>query len=273
MKKLFGFVCVMMLCLTGCSNSENRLESIMNKGVMTMVTSPDYPPYEFIDSSKAGDDQYVGADIELARYIANELGVELKIEAVDFNTVLGNMSMGLNDISISGMVPTPERLETMSFSISYDPNLDASQDHGLIVLEDKVADYTSLESFDGLIVGAQSASLQEQFTLEQIPNVKIETIANLNDGILMLLTGKIDALACSSETAQQMVDANEGVMMSNVYFDSSSVAEGTCVAVPKDEQELIDAINVIIEDVLAQGLYQKWVDEGMELSTSLGLND
>ncbi|MFI3283520.1 MAG: transporter substrate-binding domain-containing protein [Erysipelotrichaceae bacterium] len=274
MKKLFVCLFVMMLSLTGCSSSsENRLETILESGVITVVTSPDFPPYEFIDPTKTGNEQYVGADLELARYIASELGVELEVEAVDFNTVLGNISMGLNDMAIASMAPTDERLESMSFSISYDPNLDESQDHGLIILEEELGDYTSLESFSDLVIGVQSASLQEQFTIEQIPNAVTEVISNLNDGVLMLLTGKIDALACSTETALQLVLNNDGIAMSGVYFDSSSVSQGASVAVPLGEDELVAAIDEIVEKVLAEGLYDQWVEESQALATSLGLSE
>ena len=94
--------------MAGCSNSgagesssasnpsssagQNRLEQIKQAGKIVFVTSPDYAPYEFIDLDKMGqgDDQYVGADIELAKYIAQELGVELEIHPMDFDSVLAS---------------------------------------------------------------------------------------------------------------------------------------------------------------------------------------
>ena len=71
-----------MLCACGARQSSaeasNRLEQIKQKGYIEVVTEPYFAPNEFIDSTKTGDEQYVGADIELARYIADKLGVELQ---------------------------------------------------------------------------------------------------------------------------------------------------------------------------------------------------
>lgn len=63
----------------------NALEKIKADGVLTVALSPDFSPMEFVDSSKTGQDQYVGFDITLAKYIAENLGVELVIEPMGFD--------------------------------------------------------------------------------------------------------------------------------------------------------------------------------------------
>ncbi|MFA6610821.1 MAG: transporter substrate-binding domain-containing protein, partial [Bacilli bacterium] len=86
MKKIICFMLlfVSLFVLAGCN--KNVLDEIVKKGEIVIVTSPDYPAFEFIDESKSGQDKYVGADIEFMKYIAEELGVTLKIEATDFDT-------------------------------------------------------------------------------------------------------------------------------------------------------------------------------------------
>ena len=88
MRKRFGRRWIAMtLCLIlavvlgGCGEAQqenNRLNEILERGYITVTTEPYFAPNEFIDPSKEGDEQYVGADIELAKYIANELGVECR---------------------------------------------------------------------------------------------------------------------------------------------------------------------------------------------------
>ena len=66
-----------------------------------LATSPDFAPLEFEDLS-SGEAQYVGSDIELAKYIAEKLGVELEISAMDFSAVQAAIPSGQADIAISG---------------------------------------------------------------------------------------------------------------------------------------------------------------------------
>ena len=86
MKKLLTIAaaCLLSFTMTACSSNneggqsaapQNKLEEIQQKGKLVMAVSPDFPPFEFIDNTKSGIDQYVGADIELGKYIAEQLGV------------------------------------------------------------------------------------------------------------------------------------------------------------------------------------------------------
>jgi polar amino acid transport system substrate-binding protein len=81
----------------------NKLEAIQQAGKIVMCTSPDYAPYEFEDLSKKGQDQYVGSDIELGKYIAEQLGVELEIKAMDFSTCLEAITQGTVDMGITAL--------------------------------------------------------------------------------------------------------------------------------------------------------------------------
>ena len=109
MKKLFCLMlaAVMMASLCACSSKDegraNRLEEIKQRGYITVTTEPYFAPNEFIDPSKEGQEQYVGADMELAKYIADSLGVELQIVPLDFTSVLSSVSEGKYDLAISAL--------------------------------------------------------------------------------------------------------------------------------------------------------------------------
>ena len=109
------------LPLAGCSSKEessaaNRLEAIKERGYIEVVTEPYFAPMEFIDPTKEGDEKYVGADIELAHHIADELGVECHIIPLDFTSVLSGVTTGKYDMAISALAYTPERAEAMELS-------------------------------------------------------------------------------------------------------------------------------------------------------------
>ena len=83
-----------------------------------MATSADYPPYEFVDSS-SGSQEIVGFDVDIAKYITEKLGAELKIDNVDFNGLIPALQSKRADFVMAGMTPTPERKQNVDFSEIY----------------------------------------------------------------------------------------------------------------------------------------------------------
>ena len=270
MKKLFCAAlaaAMLMATMSGCGSSQNRLEKIKESGKLVLATSPDFAPLEFEDLS-SGEAQYVGSDIELAKYIAEKLGVELEISAMDFSAVQAAIPSGQADIAISGFARTEERAQNMELSTPFNITEDGGQT--VLVAKGQGANYTAAEDFSGLQIGAQNGSLQYNLVSSQLPeDVEIVPVGSLNDGVLMLETGKIDALASDLSNAELLLESHDGIETTDFMFEYSS--EGNVAAVKKGETELIEAVNEIIEEVNELGLYQQWKDEATELAKSLGL--
>lgn len=270
MKKLFCAAlaaAMLMATMSGCGSSQNRLEKILESGKLVLATSPDFAPLEFEDLS-SGEAQYVGSDIELAKYIAEKLGVELEISAMDFSAVQAAIPSGQADIAISGFARTEERAQNMELSTPFNITEDGGQT--VLVLKGEGANYTAAEDFSGLQIGAQNGSLQYNLVSSQLPeDVEIVPVGSLNDGVLMLKTGKIDALASDLSNAELLLESHDGIETTDFMFEYSS--EGNVAAVKKGETELIEAVNEIIEEVNELGLYEQWKDEATELAKSLGL--
>lgn len=270
MKKLFCAAlaaAMLMATMSGCGSSQNRLEKILESGKLVLATSPDFAPLEFEDLS-SGEAQYVGSDIELAKYIAEKLGVELEISAMDFSAVQAAIPSGQADIAISGFARTEERAQNMELSTPFNITEDGGQT--VLVLKGEGANYTTADDFSGLQIGAQNGSLQYNLVSSQLPeDVEIVPVGSLNDGVLMLETGKIDALASDLSNAELLLESHDGIETTDFMFEYSS--EGNVAAVKKGETELIEAVNEIIEEVNELGLYDQWKEEATELAKSLGL--
>ena len=270
MKKLFCAAlaaAMLMATMSGCGSSQNRLEKILESGKLVLATSPDFAPLEFEDLS-SGEAQYVGSDIELAKYIAEKLGVELEISAMDFSAVQAAIPSGQADIAISGFARTEERAQNMELSTPFNITEDGGQT--VLVAKGQGANYTAAEDFSGLQIGAQNGSLQYNLVSSQLPeDVEIVPVGSLNDGVLMLETGKIDALASDRSNAELLLESHDGIETTDFMFEYSS--EGNVAAVKKGETELIEAVNEIIEEVNELGLYDQWKEEATELAKSLGL--
>ena len=270
MKKLFCAAlaaAMLMATMSGCGSSQNRLEKILESGKLVLATSPDFAPLEFEDLS-SGEAQYVGSDIELAKYIAEKLGVELEISAMDFSAVQAAIPSGQADIAISGFARTEERAQKMELSTPFNITEDGGQT--VLVAKGQGANYTAAEDFSGLQIGAQNGSLQYNLVSSQLPeDVEIVPVGSLNDGVLMLETGKIDALASDLSNAELLLESHDGIETTDFMFEYSS--EGNVAAVKKGETELIEAVNEIIDEVNELGLYEQWKEEATELAKSLGI--
>lgn len=240
------------------SKADGKLKDILDKGQIVLATSPDYPPSEFVDDRG----NVKGSDIMLAQYIANSLGVDLKVETMDFNAVLTAVDTGKVDIGISGFGYKADRAEQFELSHGYQSS-SAAAHHTLLVPAEKADEYKSLADFSGKKIDTQANSLQEMYVTDQIPDADLQKVATLDQAILELQTGKIDAIALDSTTAKNYAETSDGMFVSvyeknGVEFDLSQYADesGNVAAVKKGETSLIDAVNQVIDSLATSGKYE-----------------
>lgn len=240
------------------SKADGKLKDILDKGQIVLATSPDYPPSEFVDDQG----NVKGSDIMLAQYIANSLGVDLKVETMDFNAVLTAVDTGKVDIGISGFGYKADRAEQFELSHGYQSS-SAAAHHTLLVPAEKADEYKSLADFSGKKIDTQANSLQEMYVTDQIPDADLQKVATLDQAILELQTGKIDAIALDSTTAKNYAETSDGMFVSvyeknGVEFDLSQYADesGNVAAVKKGETSLINAVNQVIDSLATSGKYE-----------------
>lgn len=277
MKKVFAIAmaAVMMLCCTACGSkkeeAKDRLAQIREKGYIELCTEPYFAPYEFIDPTKTGDDQYQGMDIEIAKYIADKIGVDLKITALDFTAVLAGVADGKYDFSISAIAYSPSRAEAMRMSDVY---FASNTGYGFLTRAEDVGKYTDIESVKDAVVITQSGSVQEALYNQYINgNCKeFKLVANMTDGYLAVAEGKADVCVCSTASAGLYAEANGGLAISDFRFEVDPNMNGECVAMPMEGTEsLAEIINECIAELNADGKIQQWYEEAEEYASSLGL--
>lgn len=249
------------------AEAAGRLKAIKEAGVLKVATSPDYPPYEFEDITKDGQDKYVGADMELAKYIADKMGVKLQIEAMAFDACMAAVAQGRVDMTICGMVPKEERKATMDFTDVY--YNDGEQ--VVVILKDTADQYKTLADFAGQSVAAQNGSLQYDLVTSQIADAKCEQISAVTDGIMMLKTGKVAGIALASVAAGNYIKNYPDLVVCDEKFEYDSL--GVVAGVVKDEPELLAELNSIIKEVEDSKIYYQWIEEASELSNQIqGMN-
>ena len=245
----------------------NALEKIKADGVLTVALSPDFSPMEFVDSSKTGQEQYVGFDITLAKYIAENLGVELVIEPMGFDASQTAVYTGSVPMSISGYSWTEERAQNYELSDYYYAGENETR-QALLIKKENADKYASPEDLAGQDVGAQNASLQMQLVTEQLADANPVAIGDITVGVMELKSGNIEALAVAYGNAEMIVDANPDLVICTWEFDVKAEYAANVIMMQKGETELLDAVNAILAQAKEANLYDGWYKDAVELGKS-----
>ena len=280
MKKMIALLLALVLALSlaACGNNPantdepqntpaNALEKIKADGVLSVALSPDFSPMEFVDSSKTGQEQYVGFDVMLAQYIAESLGVELVSEPMSFDACQTAVYTASVPMSISGYSWTEERAENYELSDYYYAGENETEQVLLIRAAD-AAKYTKAEDFNGLDVGAQNASLQMQLVTEQLADANPIAIGDITVGVMELKSGNIEALAVAKGNADMIIDANPDLMICEFQFEVKAEYEANVILITKGETELLEAVNAALAKAYAEGMYGPWYEAAVELGKS-----
>lgn len=270
MKKFIALLMVLLVvCLGGCSKIRT-LEDVIESKKLIVGLSADYAPYEFMDASKKGNEQYVGADIEFAKYIAKELGVELVFENVAFELLLGELQIGTIDITISGFTWKDERVGKYQISDSYFDVGEGGQ--GILIKAADAEKFTDVDSLNKADVklGGQNSSVQLDLIKKFMPNAKASAFELIGLGKVDLDQGIVDGISIASNVAKIIMDQNPNkyVLLDDVFEVSSEQSGLYCLANIENES-LMNKVNEIIA-AMDKTLYQTWYDEGVAKAIELG---
>ncbi|CAC6997396.1 amino acid ABC transporter, permease/substrate-binding protein [Staphylococcus aureus DAR116] len=260
MKCLIRFILVLGLLIssamvyinpTAHAEQDQTWEKIKERGELRVGLSADYAPMEF-EHTVNGKTEYAGVDIDLAKKIAKDNNLKLKIVNMSFDSLLGALKTGKNDIIISGMTSTPERKKQVDFSDSY-----MMTKNIMLVKKDKVNEYKDIKDFNNKKVGAQKGTEQEKIAQTEIENASITSLSRLPDVILALKSGKVEGAVVEKPVAEAYLKQNPKLGISNVKFNEEE--KDTVIAVPKDSPKLLSQINKTIKEVKDKGLIDKYM--------------
>lgn len=266
MKKIMAaaLALMMLLSFTACSSNE---ASGSEKKVLTVALSPDFAPMEFVDTSKSGQEQYVGFDVTLANYIADEFGLELELKPMSFDACQTAVQLGTVDMSISGFSWTASRAENFLISDYYIAG-DNETEQVIITLADKAGTFSSAEDFTGLIVAAQAASLQEQLCNEVLADKasEISLFKDINDAVLALQTGKVDAVAVAKGNGDAIIANNPDIGFSGFEFDVDPKYENNVILLNKESTDMLAKVNEALAKAMSEGMYDGWYNDALTLA-------
>ena len=242
MKKIaLVLVLVMMMgLLSGCGDKGTSVKDIQKAGELVIATSPDFPPFENLENGEV-----VGIEIDLLNIICDKLGVELKIEQMNFDSVLPGVQAGKFDLGASGISVTPEREKNVLFT---DPYCLAAQ--AIVVTAD--SDIASKADLEGKTVSVQTGTTAESFCMDN--GYTVNSYEANSDAQTALTSGKVDAWVIDDLTAADMVAVynadNPGAL---VILDEAMTTEPYAFAFSFGSEELVAAINDIVKELVADG--------------------
>ena len=255
-------------------NASGVLDRIRRKGVLRVATEPYFAPQEFIDPEKIGQKQYVGADMELARLIAERMGVDLEIVPMEFTQVLPALSEDQADLTISAIAFTPGRASAYAMSKGY-YYTDSVASTAVIIRQEDHEKIRSIGDLADKTLIAQSSSLQEALAAQHVRYYRefrrVSSIQTVYDAVRQ---GKADAGIVDMETAENYIRNNPGsglALAENLHFELKEQYLGDRIAAKKGEIQLIYFVNGVIDEVLENGTYLKWIEEAQKRADELGM--
>ena len=253
MKKILAMIlaAAMVLGLSACSaktnsDSDDALKTVQS-GKLIMATNAAFPPYEYVDDDGS---TIIGIDAEIAALIAEELGLELQIEDMEFASILTAVQTGKVDIGLAGMTVTDERLQNVNFSSTY-----AKGVQSVIVKED--SDIQSVDDLAGHMIGVQESTTGHIYCEDDFGAENVEAFPTGANAVQALLSGKVDCVVIDNNPAKEYVKANEGLKI----LDTAYAEEDYAAAISKDNEALLEAFNKVLDEKIADGTVQEIIDK------------
>jgi polar amino acid transport system substrate-binding protein len=200
----------------------------------------------------------VGFDIEIAKAIAESIGVELEIVDMKFDGLLPALTTGNIDFIVAGMVASEERKESVDFSVPYY----VAQQRFIVKAEDAQT-LTTPADFEGLKIGAQKSTIQEGIALDKFASSEYIGLSKITDLILELKNDKVDGLILAEPVAKAYVSQNSDLFLAEEILGQE---DGVAIAIDKGNEDLVEEINTILTKLIDDGSIANFIAEATALA-------
>jgi len=241
--RLLVALIVLLAALTGCTEK---------KDTIVMGTNAAFPPFEFI-GGKTGD-EVVGFDVEIAKEIAKDLGKELEIEDMEFDTLLTALNANKIDFVIAGMTINPKRAESVNFS---EPYYEATQ---AIVVKKGQSIIKVIDDLKDKKMSVQLGTTGNDMASKYTEEGKISAFNTGFEAVMELKNGKVDCLIIDQQPAMSFVAKNPELEIISFDFDPEYYG----IAIKKDNRELLDSVNKTLARLKSSGRYDELLSQFMK---------
>ena len=268
MKKLIALALSALLLMSmfaGCVANEPTTPgtntyniNTVEAGYLTVITSPDYAPYEFYVVKDNGEYQLAGFDMALAQYIADYLGLTLKVVPMSFDGIIMEMAAGKADLAIAGLSPDPDRAGTIDFSDIYYGGKQA-----FVTTKEKAAQFTDLASTNNsaYTIAAQTGTIQNDLAAQYSPNANLINLEAATSIVAELSQNLIDGayIEWDVAVAYQAQYPNLQILCEVPYTD-----DGNIIGVAKGNADLLKYVNEALNKCISDGTFAQFVDTALK---------
>lgn len=252
---------VFALAACGSSSNENLQEKVVKKGKLVVAISPDYAPFEF-KTLVNGKDTIVGADVELAKAIAEELGVKLELSSMSFDNVLSSLQTGKADMAISGLSATKERKNAYDFSDPY-----YETENAILVKSSNLDKFASIDSLANQKVAVQKGTIEEGLAKDQLKDSKIVSLTAMGEAINELKSGQVQAVDLEKPVAEGYLSQNSDIALAGFALKTSD-GDAKAVAMPKGSGKMVKTVNKVIKKLAKDDKYKQYISDAAKLTAN-----
>lgn len=237
MKKKLIILSLILLLITGCSKKENKL---------VLVTEAGFAPYEYYQ-----DGEIVGVDIDIAKYLADSLGLELEVKDVAFDSIINEVKTGKADIGAAGISYSEERAKQVDFTINY-----ATSKQVVIVKNDStITNIQDLNNIKNLKVAVQLGTVADTYITDNYKNATITRQKKVLAAIQDLKTNKVDCVVLDELPAKEMLkEYNDLKILSDPLFE-----DNYGMVIKKGNEELLNSVNQTLEKLKNEGKIDEYI--------------
>ena len=224
--------------------------------VYTVATDNAYVPFEYLDDETG---ELVGFDIDLMTALAEEAGIEIEFETLEFSGIVAGLESGRFDAGIAGMTITEERQENIDFTQPY-------YEAGLIlaVTQDKADEIQSIDDVAGKVVATRVGSTSEEY-LQQNTDAEIEAFPEIVEAYQNVLAGRADAVLYDLPNVLYYSETETGGEL--ITVGEKLTGEDYGIGFPKGSElrdPIDEALTTLKENGTYDDIYEKWFGERPE---------
>ncbi len=233
MKKII-LLCLCLITLCGCGR---------NKDELIVVTEAGFAPFEYYENNEV-----VGVDVEIAKEIASKMNKKLVIKDVAFDSIINEVKSGKADIGAAGISYTEERSKQVDFSKDYFTSK-------IVVIIKSGDDETNFKDLNNKNIAVQLGSTADTFVTNNYKNANITRQKKYLSAIEDLKNNKVDCVVMDELPAKQILNKNTNLKLLNNILSSENYG----MVVKKNNKELMDIVNEVIEDLKNSGKIDEYV--------------
>ncbi|MBQ4129192.1 MAG: transporter substrate-binding domain-containing protein [Ruminococcus sp.] len=240
MKKIFALLlAVLMVVSLAACGADVPADNDAANGELIMGTNAAFPPYEYYDED---GETIIGIDAEIAKAVADKLGMSLTIKDMEFDSLLTAVQSGAVDIVFAGLTVTDERKESVDFSITYATGIQ------VIIVKDG-SEIASVDDLAGKTIGVQAGTTGDIYCTDEFGQENVKQYTNGALAVAALENDQVDCVVIDNEPAKAFVAANEGLKI----LETEYAVEDYAAAISKDNAELTEKVNAAMEELKADG--------------------